>query len=98
MSENCVICRERAPHHHFSRYCKPCGEAVSAKRWKAIAEVRKAIRRGALRHPKLLLCVDCGRQAFDYDHRDYSRPLMVAPVCRRCNVLRGPASELKAAA
>ena len=29
--------------------------------------------------------------AYDYDHRDYSKPLEVDPVCRRCNQMRGPA-------
>lgn len=36
-------------------------------------------------------CVDCGAPARDYDHRDYNRPLDVEPVCRRCNMRRGPA-------
>lgn len=36
-------------------------------------------------------CVDCGAIATEYDHRDYSRPLDVDPVCSSCNKLRGPA-------
>ncbi len=35
------------------------------------------------------LCVDCGGQAEVYDHRDYNRPLDVAPVCKACDALRG---------
>lgn len=35
-------------------------------------------------------CVDCGRPAKVYDHRDYSRPLDVEPVCKGCNKKRGP--------
>ena len=50
-----------------------------------------AVKRGSLRVAKSLTCVDCGRQARDYDHRDYSRPLDVQPVCRSCNLRRGPA-------
>ena len=34
-------------------------------------------------------CVDCGKPAREYDHRDYARPLDVQPVCSRCNHLRG---------
>lgn len=34
-------------------------------------------------------CVDCGAPATDYDHRDYRRPLKVAPVCHGCNLRRG---------
>ena len=35
-------------------------------------------------------CVDCGARALIWDHRDYSRPLDVQPVCRQCNIARGP--------
>lgn len=35
-------------------------------------------------------CVDCGRRAQCYDHRDYRKPLRVEPVCKRCNSMRGP--------
>jgi len=34
-------------------------------------------------------CVDCGKQATCYDHRDYSKPIDVEPVCHPCNVKRG---------
>ena len=36
-------------------------------------------------------CVDCGKPAEMYDHRDYYKPLEVNPVCRTCNTKRGPA-------
>jgi formylmethanofuran dehydrogenase subunit E len=36
-------------------------------------------------------CRDCGEPSTDYDHRDYNKPLEVEPVCRSCNLLRGPA-------
>jgi len=36
-------------------------------------------------------CVDCGAPATCYDHRDYSKPLDVEPVCWKCNAQRGPA-------
>lgn len=56
--------------------------------------VGNAVRQGRLPRPGAYRCVDCGnRQAEVYDHRDYSKPLQVAPVCRSCNVMRGPASE-----
>lgn len=38
-------------------------------------------------------CVDCGRVAEHYDHRKYSEPLKVEPVCRICNYKRGPATD-----
>ena len=35
-------------------------------------------------------CVDCGKWAQCWDHRDYSKPLEVDPVCKSCNYHRGP--------
>jgi len=36
-------------------------------------------------------CMDCGKDAQAYDHRDYARPLDVVPVCTVCNFRRGSA-------
>lgn len=52
--------------------------------------VHRAISRGQLHPASDQRCDDCGRAAECYDHRDYKRPLMVAPVCRSCNKRRGP--------
>lgn len=38
-------------------------------------------------------CRDCGKPARVYDHRDYSRPLKVVPVCHSCNTRRGTAKN-----
>ena len=53
--------------------------------------VARAISKGLLPAASSHYCVDCGKPALHYDHRDYSRPLDVEPVCRSCNVMRGPA-------
>ena len=60
---------------------------------KAIQEVQRAIAEGTLPNLKTTptACVDCGRPARHYDHRDYDKPLEVEPVCVKCNQLRGPA-------
>ena len=58
----------------------------------AYGKVQAAIQRGDL--PRLdgsVPCIDCGRAAQEYDHRDYDKPLDVAAVCHRCNVRRGKA-------
>lgn len=59
----------------------------------AMMYVRKAVARGVL--PDLrnrdIACVDCGAVATVYEHRSYSRPLDVEPVCRPCNGKRGTA-------
>lgn len=54
-------------------------------------QVARAIRHGTLPRPSDFSCADCSRQADRYDHRDYAKPLDVAPVCRRCNCRRGRA-------
>lgn len=56
--------------------------------------VDRAIKKGLL--PKITKdtkCVDCGKRAVAYDHRDYARPLDVEPVCQSCNTKRGPAKD-----
>jgi hypothetical protein len=53
--------------------------------------IKNQIRSGAMRPARECSCVDCGKPATDYDHRDYNKPLEVEPTCRSCNLLRGPA-------
>ena len=53
--------------------------------------ITRAIKNGDICPAKECLCVDCGKAAQHYDHRDYSKQLVVDPVCARCNQLRGPA-------
>ncbi|MBO1748925.1 hypothetical protein [Stenotrophomonas indicatrix] len=73
-------------------YFRPDG----AERWwqhKCHSMVSSAVKRGLI--PSLkgggYACVDCGSKAEEYDHRDYSRPFDVEPVCRACNRKRGTA-------
>lgn len=57
---------------------------------RARRDVSNAIHRGDLLPAASQRCVDCGARARDYDHRDYTKPLEVVPVCRPCNKRRGP--------
>jgi hypothetical protein len=50
--------------------------------------VRKAVRSKRFKPATEHACVDCGQQAKVYDHRDYTYPLVVVPVCHRCNLKR----------
>ena len=59
----------------------------------ATRQVTTLIRAGVLRKARECVCVDCGKPAFDYDHRDYLKPIEVQPVCRGCNQRRGPALD-----
>lgn len=59
-------------------------------RFKAYSQLGKAIKRGDI--PPIdtnSICVDCGGQATEYEHRNYFYPLTVDPVCRSCNSQRG---------
>lgn len=62
-------------------------------------QVATAVRRGDLvglsyHFDAGVACVDCGKPAQCYDHRDYLEPLDVDPVCMRCNGKRGPAAPV----
>ena len=64
---------------------------AKALRNKAYRVLKKAIENGTI--PKIksdTKCVDCGKSAQCYEHRDYSKPLLVEPVCYSCNGKRGP--------
>lgn len=61
--------------------------------------VQKAVSKGILPPARDLVCVDCGGSKKNgtmvYDHRFYSRPLDVEPVCGSCNKKRGAAYDLE---
>ena len=73
-------------------YCYGCMSARKPIMNAAMRAVKKAIERGLLPPIDGRYCVDCGAFAHVYDHRDYSKPLSVDPVCRSCNRTRGPAA------
>lgn len=66
----------------FKALCMPLAQIAHSK-------VQMAVERGELRRVTDCKCVDCGRKAQQYDHRDYRKPLAVDPVCRSCNLARG---------
>lgn len=89
------VCLECAVQiNRLWKRCIPCQHAYDLRRNRvtrsASAKVSHAVRTGKLPRPTTLMCADCGRPATEYDHRDYSKPLEVEPVCHPCNKLRGP--------
>jgi hypothetical protein len=58
---------------------------------RAIAVISQACSIGVLLRAYQRTCVDCGADAQVYDHRDYSKPYEVDPVCQKCNLKRGRA-------
>lgn len=91
----CIRCSKQYEEGRLgrSRMCRPCSFANIDESKTASRQVRRAIRRGEMERADAHSCVDCGKQARDYDHRDYLKPLDVVPVCRGCNVRRGTALD-----
>ena len=56
--------------------------------------VTRAVSLGDIPRAKTLICVDCGDNATEYDHRDYNKPLDIVPTCRSCNGQRGAGKRL----
>lgn len=98
INRNCMICD--TPITDTSRahlwYCtNDCGMIVRKARETVSAAVFKKIKLKEIPKASSLKCVDCGKDAFDYDHRLYKKPEDVVPVCRGCNIKRGPATDVK---
>ena len=96
----CPDCGRRYAAWWSSVSCNGCSfirfRRLIAIRSKVGTEMVKAYKSGELKRiGKLDKCVDCGKPAKHYDHRDYSKPLDVVPVCVSCNILRGPAIQTK---
>lgn len=95
---DCAQCGRAALMSFSTRHCDKCGRERVLGRIRlsspAHAKVHKAIRLGELAVlDGSIACVDCGKPAEFYDHRRYSEPLNVEPVCPGCNVRRGPAID-----
>ena len=91
-TKRCLICETDYQGRHNQMFCEYRCQRIGVKiQLRASYEVWKAVRRGDLPPAKALRCTDCGSPALEYDHRNYGKPLEVQPVCRLCNVRRGPA-------
>ena len=78
--------------------CNPCRVAAGGcpgrtPQEEAHVVVARAVWNGDLQPARSFPCTDCGGAAIEYDHRDYNQPLNVDPVCRACNLRRGPAAN-----
>lgn len=91
----CGGCGKQYVTHKRSRHNRLCGHcwvAMQRLAARAATVVARAIAAGLLVKAKNLSCTDCDSPAYGYDHRDYSKPLEVQPVCRRHNAKRGHAA------
>lgn len=83
---------EIVPKHSHPQMSFKDREIFKRAMMRAAQIVCRAIKSGKLPKLKGLFCADCKtRPAISYEHRDYSKPLEVEPICRRCNLRRGPA-------
>jgi hypothetical protein len=95
LNRKCIVCgADISGRHGAAKYCVPCGNKgirPNGKNYndKARLITKYAVEIGFLSHPEHLVCVDCGVPAKCYDHRDYTQPLLVDPVCSGCNNRRG---------
>jgi hypothetical protein len=94
----CAECGQLCETGMKSARCRPCAsdryKEILKAQVPAVSAVNKAVKSGFLAKPATQLCVDCGKQAAYYDHRDYRKPLDVEPVCRSCNRKRGHALDV----
>ena len=89
----CVSCAKSIENRMpTALYCWDCSAVRVSAHVTISCAVRKAVARGDLLPATAHACVDCGDPAVEYDHRDYNQPLAVEPVCRSCNIRRGPAA------
>jgi hypothetical protein len=61
---------------------------VSTKKAKAYWQVAKALKSGRLKGPDLAVCEECGSTKAIKHHDNYSAPLSVMYLCRKCHVQR----------
>ena len=94
----CRFCnKEVIGRYHSAKTCFECTDTKKDRTGvlAAIKAVKKAVKAGLLAPVKTLFCVDCGKPAQCYEHRNYNKPLDVQPVCRSCNYHRGAAIPLQ---
>ena len=91
----CIDCGKPTNRTKAAKRCHSCAGLVAQFQNTAMYRVQLLIKQGVIAKPSAHACVDCGVTATCYDHRDYSKPWAVEPVCDRCNKLRGPATKAK---
>jgi len=90
MTKYCHVCENLILEPGWlSTACYLCGPGYELGKNRAHSAVHQAIKKGKLKPVSEHNCVDCGKKAKFYDHRDYNKPLDVVPVCHSCNGLRG---------
>lgn len=88
----CLYCGASLNEYHpMQRMCGGCASKRSSLQNKAAFTVYRAVKAGLIPAAHTLQCVDCGKPAQCWDHRNYDEPMVIEPTCRGCNKTRGPA-------
>lgn len=90
-SFTCIACGRTEESSSQLNLCWPCNAKHRRDAAAASSVVGKAVHAGQMLPARMHACSDCGRPASHYDHRDYTKPLLVDPVCPICNAKRGRA-------
>lgn len=89
--KHCIICDIPLKSNlYVAMYCTECRQAVSS----ITTAVSRTMRAAKIPKATDYDCQDCGKPATEWDHRYYSLPLEVDPVCTACNQRRGPARDI----
>jgi len=87
----CFYCNvELVAYDKYAKICEDCEAMRRPIATRARTVVRQAIKDKHIKAASAYRCADCGGPADRYDHRDYLKPLQIAPVCNACNYKRGP--------
>ena len=92
---DCLRCGKPTvrPCQAFQHLCVRCSGEHYYEGDRARARLGAAVKSGKISPAHTKMCVDCGYQAQVHDHRDYTKPLEVDPVCKSCNGYRGMAKD-----
>jgi hypothetical protein len=82
-SRLCKECHAAYMRGHRRRYRELSAEARAKDRARSYAGV--ALRRGDIKREP---CVDCGSEAVEMHHADYSKPIEITWLCRPCHLAR----------
>jgi hypothetical protein len=91
----CINCGEETLRHAKALLCMTCAQLANDASNAANGHIKRAIARGEFRSAREFDCVDCSAPAEIYDHRSYKDPFVADPVCRSCNIKRGPANDFR---
>lgn len=77
----CTICRRAI----ILRKAKQKEKVLNPYKYEAREAINYLIRKGKVPKAKELICHTCNDKALEYHHVDYTKPLIVVPLCKTCH-------------